>query len=438
LTVGRKNRRSSLFVSFFFPPLGGAGVFRPLKFCKYLPEWGWDTVVVCAEDKARDAYDESLLRDIPLETSVYRVKSDLARHRQISNWLACQPLLWRLATPLRGLVAFPDDKISWAYSTYEQCLKVIRSQSVDVIYTTSYPFSAHLVGLWLKRSTGLPWVADIRDPWSDGPLHMAGLPKWVIARHRRLERKVATEANHVVLVHPLATQSFRERYQDIQDKISCIPNGYDPDDFQRKASPVCARQRITIVHLGTFYGPYNPAPLKRALTLAERKCPDLLKQVKIVFVGGTPVPFDDLPGLEVEISDRVSHHEALQRLQDADIALNVYERAVGKHNISGKLYEYLACGRPILAIVPEDGTTAEIVRTCRAGFIADPDKPEDILAALKQCVEVVKGQHPFVPRDEEVQKFSRLRLAGNLSEIFSLICGNRAQRPSQAKMERGC
>ena len=426
----KKNNYRALFVSYFFPPLGGAGVYRSLKFCKYLPEWGWATDVISAH-ASNEIHDDSLLSQIPSQTRVYRPKNDIPNYTRLSYRLSHLPLLWRLNIVLQGVLGFPDNKRTWAKLAYKTGLKIFRSGQTDLIYTTFNPYAAHQVGLWLKCKTGLPWVADYRDPWSDGPLHMAGLPDWIVARHRRLEHRVAITADHHVFAHPQIAQAFRERHGLPLHKVSCITNGFDPEDFVGWSRPSTYRQRIHIVHLGTFYGPYNPNPLKRALLLAKEKYPNLAESIKLVFVGGTPVSFEDIPGLKIEVMDRVSHHEALRQLQDADIALNVYESSVGKHNISGKLFEYLASERPILAIVPKDGATANIVRTCRAGFVADPDEPDAILSALKKSIEVSRGKLPFQPNREEIEKFSRFRLAGELSKIFNKVVSNNFKTSKQ-------
>jgi glycosyltransferase involved in cell wall biosynthesis len=252
-------------------------------------------------------------------------------------------------------------------------------------------------------------------------MHRAGLADRVLARHFRLEHTVATLADHLTFAHPAIAQSFRRRHNLPASKVSCITNGFDPDDFRGWQHATSERERVSVVHLGTFYGAYNPSPLKRALLLAQERCPRLIEQLKLVFVGGTPVRFDDIPGLAVEVTERVSHQEALRRLRDADVTLNVYERLVGEHNISGKLFEYLAAGRPILAIVPEDGATAEIVAACNAGFVADPDKPEEVLVAIQRCIDAARGRAPFCPDRAEIEKFSRYRLAGQLAATFARV-----------------
>lgn len=413
--------RTALFVSYYFPPLGGPGVYRPLKLCKYLPEWGWTTAVVAADDPQYEHRDETLLAQVPLETPVYRAKGGVPWHGRLCEWLARRRGLWRLGAPVRSVFAFPDEKVDWGRRAYRRGMQAIHDVRPDVIFTTSYPFATHLVGLRLKQATRIPWVADFRDPWADGPMHMAGLSGWTVSRHRALEHRVARTADHLTLAHPLAAESFQARHQIPAEKVSCLTNGFDPEDFEGWTFAPTSRSRIRIVHLGTFYGPYNPAPLKRALALAAEKRPGLLEQIRLVFVGGTNVPFDDIAGLEVEVTGRLAQGDALRRLREGDVALNVYERATGKHNISTKLFEYLAAGRPILAIVPEDGTTAEIVRRCSAGFVADPDRPSDVLAAIERCIEVARGRVPFAPRREEVRRFSRHELAGDLSRILDRL-----------------
>lgn len=409
-------------IAYFFPPLGGAGVYRPLKFCKYLPAWDWKPVVLTADDRQQGLRDETLLADVPPQTTVCRIPSVKSWHTKVSDRLAGRRLMWRVGAMIRNVFAVPDDMKSWVQPAYRMGLKILQSGGADVIYSTSHPFSTHMVAMRLKKATGIPWVADFRDPWSDGAGHMAGLPDWVVARHFRLEHQVAVSADHITFAHPLSASAFPKRHAISGRKVSCITNGFDPDDFRDWTYVPSKRRRIHIVHLGTFYGPYSPAPMKRALLEACKKHQDLLGRIKLIFVGGSPIKFDEIPGIETEVLPRLSHGEALERLRDADISLNVYERSVGKHNISGKLYEYLAAGRPVLAIVPGDGTTAEIVRACRAGFVADPDDVDGIMAALSECINATMGYTPFRSNGEEIQKYSRHALAGRLAKIFAEVC----------------
>jgi glycosyltransferase involved in cell wall biosynthesis len=375
--------------------------------------------VVSSEGRHDDVHDESLLKEVPERTVIRWPKSDVPWQSSVCNWFSHRSLIWRLSKPLSALQFFPDDKNPWASRAYRCGLDIVREGNVDLIYTTSHPFASHMVGLWLKRKTQLPWVADFRDPWFDGPGHTAGLPTSVVKRHLLIERTIATTADHLTFAHPLTAKSFQERHSLPDQKISCITNGFDPEDLDGHVFLRGGRDKIQVVHLGSFYGPYSPAPLKRALVLASKARPDLLKMIKLIFVGGTSVSFNDIPGLEVEVVGRLSHKEAISWLKQADIVLNIYESAVGKHHISGKFFEYLASGLPILGIVPEEGTTAEILRACRAGIVADPDDPGQILTGIERCMDIVKGRVTFNPNQEEIQKFNRYRLTEKLAGIFS-------------------
>jgi glycosyltransferase involved in cell wall biosynthesis len=202
-----------------------------------------------------------------------------------------------------------------------------------------------------------------------------------------------------------------------------ISNGYDPEDFRglppRKPA---TGPRVRFVHTGSFYRHYSPAPLRRALEHAAAARPELLRQMEVVFVGGCPVDFSGLPGLEARVLPRVSHAEAVAWLGRADALMNVYESKTGRHGVSGKLFEYLAAGRPILAVLPPDGTAAEIVRAARAGFTADPDRPDDVLDAVERCIAAAR-EPDFRPDPGVVRGYARPELAAALARVLDRVAG---------------
>jgi len=280
------------------------------------------------------------------------------------------------------------------------------------------------VGLELKRRFGLPWVADFRDPWVKNSILMEGMPPWMMRRHARAERDVLHAADHVLVVSDFMKDDFVQRCGLPPQRITTLPNGFDPGDFPTPTPVPVVNGRVRVVNTGSYYGAYNPQPLRDALATAVRTAPGLLEQMELVFVGGTPVPFDDLPGLAVRVLPRVSHRDALAWQQQAHVLLLVWTSAVTRQNVSGKIFEYLAARRPVLAVVPPDGAAADIIRQSGVGVVVSPDDPPAVLAALQQCLEVARAQRPPFPRHEAgVARFSRQRLTEELAGIFERLVG---------------
>lgn len=417
-----------LVVSYVYPPLGGPGTFRWLKLTRYLPAFGIRPVVLCADDPSYWCRDASLTAEIAVEADVVRHTKprrplyDAIRRRMMRNSLA------RYVSTMDNLVDFPDDKQGWARQAAERAAELVGRERVAAVITTSPPASAHWVGRAIKSRFGLPWVADFRDPWADGPLLMDDLPAWLRRRHAALERRVAQGADHCLFAHPAVERQFGERHGLAQGRTSTLFNGFDPADFASWPPASRPNGHIEIVHTGTFYANYNPSPLRRALESPEIRRQLPLDRLRVTFVGGTGgVRFDDVPGLNVRVLPRVSHAEALAFARDAHVLLCVFTRQTGAHNINGKLFEYMAAKRPILAIVPGEGDAAELVRRTRTGSVADPDDPAAIAAAMRTCIDLAEAGRAGQDRDEaEIAQYDRRRQAAQVAALLERLIARRS------------
>lgn len=418
--------KSILMVTYYFPPIGGPAVYPMLKFCKYLPQYGWLPTVICGgKDDPDFGPDETLVKEIPERVQVRRIDYPHGTiWRQVRGWLF-DHYLGRVGHRIGLFADFPCRFREWAELAIAEAARLIEKSRPDVIWTSSPVLSAHFVGLAIKRRFGIPWVADFRDPWVGNPVLMSEehFPQWQLSRQARAEAKVARESDHCTFAHPLVAQEFAQRHRFLQGKAVPITCGYDPEDFLEKTTRNSSGGRLLIVHTGSFYGEYSPKPLYNALRIAAGRKLALLKQLKLVFVGGCTVDFD-LDGLEVEVLPRVPHGEAIAWMHQSDVQMVVFGSAIGKHNISGKLFDYLATGRPILAIVPERGSCAEIVRKTKSGLVADPDKPDEIIKALVQFVAWKNESKTLVGRNEsEIQQFSYPALTGLLARLLDESAG---------------
>lgn len=412
-----------LMVCYYFPPIGGPGVYRSLKFCKYLPRCGWRPIVVCGHGSDPDfGADSTLLRDVPPQAELHRLDFPWETPwRRTRGWLFGHGL-GRIGHHLGFFFDFPCRFREWSRLARDCAARLAEAERPSVIYTTSPPFSAHLVGKELKRRFGVPWVADFRDPWAKNQILMQGMPRWMLRRHARAEGAVLAAADHVLVVSDGMREDFIQRSGQPLAKLTTITNGFDPEDFPAVTPAPQVDDRVRLVNTGSYYGAYNPQPLRAALAAMAGTNPDLLKQLELVFVGGTPVRFDDLPGLQVKVFPRVDHTEALSWQREAHVLLLVWTSAVTRANVSGKIFEYLAARRPILALVPPDCAAAAIVRESGAGLVASPDDPLAAVQALEQCMRIARGELPPLRRNQEViDRFSRRRLTGKLVRVFDVV-----------------
>src|SRR5262245_22146801 len=257
-------RRRVLVLAYFFPPLGGAGVQRTLKFVRHLDGLGWAATVVSTGSRVYRARDESLLAEVPASSRVVRTRAfPLTRYLGI----ALQTLRLRR---LSAFVLWPDNGLGWAPFALVAALRAARRDGPDVLFSTSAPYASHIVALLVARMTGLPWVADFRDEWSTNP-HLEGQPRVLRALTQRVERSVTERATRIVVAADYFEFAGLEHDDDRRVEI---PNGVDEDDVPL-SSASRPDGRFVLAHVGTLYDIRDPAPALRALaSLADRAAID--------------------------------------------------------------------------------------------------------------------------------------------------------------------
>jgi glycosyltransferase involved in cell wall biosynthesis len=375
-----------LIISFYFPPAGGGGVQRWLKLAGYLPGQGIETHVLAPDDPHWLQSDPDL--EIPAGVHVHR-----ARYHGPSGIRPGEKLfgksglrrLWRraLLTPRRLLV--PDENVSWVASALPVARRIVKREGIDVVITTSPPTSVHMIGAHLQRHTGVRWIADLRDSIvakSDRHYERA-LVRLKEKANRRLARTIARRADAVVCVTPTIARQMTDL--GVRGETLVIPNGADFDDFASIEYEPGERFRIT--HTGNFFGKRDPRPFLSAL--AQIDAP-----ITARFIGEFRTAdrlWAEALGLgeKLELIRFQPHAQAIasQRNSEALLLLIPFSAGRGVDVTSGKIYEYLAARRPILAAVPPQGAAAELVREAGAGLVAAPDDSEAIRAALSELVE---------------------------------------------------
>ncbi|MGC9025323.1 MAG: glycosyltransferase [Chloroflexia bacterium] len=420
-------------IAYFFPPLGGIGSLRSLKFAKYLPEYGWLPYILTTQPKINYPQDPGLLEEVPSVARVFRAPCvDPAR---IEALLLLQwKLLWkmrlrRLATAVEPYkvmrwLAFPDPMFTWLGPAFLAGLYVMTKHRVPIVYTTAPPFTSHLVGYLLKAVTGAVWVADFRDPWSRNPFIV-----YPISALRKLntylERKTIQRADAVITVHERCLGRLEcDIALQRRGKFRIVSNGYDPDDFQALPSS-WQRERFVLAHVGSLYGLSKARYLLAAVDVLVRQGQIPEDKVRVVLQGiqGDPGVTDFLGCSWLEIQEPVSHRDAVQVMRAADVLLLfVTGGEEVDHVVTGKVFEYMASHRPILAMVPPTGATAKIVLDSGTGFVVPP---EDIEAISKTLLDLYKewvaGKLIVQANEDFIHQFDRKRLTGQLAALLDQL-----------------
>ena len=374
-----------LLVSFFFPPAGGGGVQRALKLASHLPALGIETHVLAPDDPRWVHGDGEL--PLPTKAWVHRARfvgpssrrpaEELRGKKGLDYWATRAAL-----TPQRLLV--PDPKVTWNLTAIPAAVRLVREHGIDVVITTSPPPSVHIVGAAVKRATGVPWVADLRDSIAANPHRRAES-----AAVRLKERAgasvlglVARRADAVVAVSEAIAQELRAL--EPAGPVQVVPNACDYEDFEGLEYRPSDRFRIT--HAGSFFGKRTPRPFLSALA-------DSGLDIVARFVGdfrSTDREWAEALGLgdRLELIPYTTHSRALALERDSEALLLLIPESGGRGRgvLSGKLFEYLAAERPILAAVPPDGEAARLLRETGAGIVVAPEDTDGIGAALEGLV----------------------------------------------------
>ena len=397
-------------LAYAFPPLGGAGVQRTLKFVKYLPEHGWEPTVVSVRWSPYQMRDPTLSADLPPGLRLRR-----APELPLTPYLAM--ILSRLGLErARAFVTWPDNFQGWLPGAVALGLREIRRARPDVLYTTSAPYVSHLAGLALHRLTGIPWVADFRDEWAANP-HLRESPLRRLSL--RAERAVAAAAHVVVVGDYFEIAGSRPGHR------TTITNGVDPDDLAGLPPAEPPTDRFRITHVGTLYGDQDAAPVIDALRrLLDRGELDP-SRVELRVAGSVFLP-DGALELPIPVVEEgyLSHRDALVEMRRAT-ALLLYV-APSSLAPSGKLFEYLASERPVLCVARPDGLASQLVRDWNAGAAADP---RDGAAIERAVMELYRRWEAGRPSDlsevrrRTLERFSRRALTGRLASVLSEVAG---------------
>lgn len=415
-----------LVLAYYFPPMGLSGVQRTAKFVKYLPEFGWEPWVVTVGGVAYWAFDPSMWREVR-GSPVLRTPSldplwvlgRVGKRREVRARRGTQDLLVRL----HQAFLVPDNKLGWAPFALRGGMKLLKKRGFGAIYATGPPFTAHLVGVLLKRRSGLPLLLDFRDPWSRSPFLSFPSPLHM-AVHSLLER-VALRAADLCTVTHKGIKGVLNLPSRRPPEVVVLPHGFDPDDFRRTVPGGAGK--FAVVYTGAFYGRLTPKYLLEAVRGLLDEYPELREEIELVFVGAFREEDRELVrrwGLEdvVEATGYLPHRQSVERLCEAHLAWLMLGRGPFVHVwVPGKLFEYIGAGKPILACVPE-GAAADLVRSV-GGTVVPPDDVEAIRGALMAYYRKWRAGELSPLPEEAVRMYDRRLLTGRLAGLLDALTG---------------
>lgn len=437
--------RKVLMIAYTFPPRGGSGVQRTAKFAKYLPVFGWQPIILTVSNPPLREADPSLLEELPDDLWVYRapdfdgnflkrtVDKLFSRNAQYSPKLGSEPS--RLTTPTKGKVRrawqgfiatwllIPDTCIRWFPSALWIGLRIVKQ--CDIIYSTSDPFTNHLVAYFLHKLSGKPWVADYRDPWTQYVVYQ---------RRSRLRSRIDALLEEVLLKSPdkiivtcaATAKGFRDLYPFLsRDKFVEITNGFDAEDFDQPVDSYF--DGFTIGYTGRFDDKKNASSsFLQALKVLRCEHPELASEIQVVFAGSFGQQSRVLLkewGLQemVRPLGYVLHRESVKLLTKFRVLLLTLNDEPGIDlTYPGKLFEYLAAGKTILALVPE-GATANLIRSLNAGLIVPPNDVEGIKEAIIDLYKYYKEGNSLSRIYNDLQRFERRTLTERLAQCLDAV-----------------
>ena len=428
-----------LIISYYWPPTGGSGVQRWVKFAKYLPSEGWQPVIYTPLNPEAITVDESLLDEIPPQVEVIRrkifepyniyraltgAKNRTAQSGEVNPINAQKKsFTQKVSMWIRGNMFIPDPRCFWIGPSVRFLKEYLKEHPVDIIVSTGPPHSMHLIARKVARATGIPWVADFRDPWTKMFYfkHLA-LSPWAKRKHARLEKMVLDDASVVVAVSPLVQDEFKAM---TTTEVDLITNGFDEDDFAAKPQ---RDEYFSITHTGLFASDGNPDILWKVLAEKCRRDSKFKKLLRIRLAGKTDKQITEsivAAGLGENLEDLgyCNHNDAVCLQKSSSLLiLPLRKEPEYRATLPGKLFEYLASERPILGIGQTDGAMARIISQTQAGFVFGWEDSASISRYIDLCWE--RFRNGTLKADtHDIGSFSRRSLTHRMACLFDRLTG---------------
>jgi glycosyltransferase involved in cell wall biosynthesis len=426
-----------LIITYYWPPAGGGGVQRWVKFVKYLRLYGWEPIVYTTQNADYPVLDPTLSSEVPSDITVlrhpiiepyswYNSLSGKNKSEKIEpNFLSQgKKMGWKdqLAVWIRGNLFIPDAKRLWIRPSAVYLATYLKSNPVDAIISTGPPHSCHLIAYRILKKNQMPWLVDYRDPWTQiDYFNDLRLTSWAKKCHLRMEKKVLNSCNRIITVGKTMAEDLASL---TSNRTEVITNGYDDSD--RRSEDETLDTHFSVTYIGTMNDARNPEILWKVLNRLNAIRHPMMQEIKIHLVGKPEkaiIESVNKNGLTdtVDFVGYVSHHEAIRYQNKAQVLLLVINRTSNNKSIlTGKIFEYLASGRPILCIGPKDGDAAEIIHEAGNGIVVDYEDEKSIEIYLTQCFEKYKNG-TLIRNAAGVDRYSRRNLTGKLSKLLDEV-----------------
>lgn len=434
-------QKKILIITYYWPPAGGPGVQRWLKFAKYLPEFGWKPIIYTPENPSYPLLDETLMKDVPENIEIVRIKIwepyQLAEKLNKSNkkfkagqFDVGKNQSWKskLSIWVRGNFFIPDARVFWVNPSVKFLEKYLKENNIGTVVTSGPPHSLHLIGLGLKnKMPELKWIADFRDPWTEISYYKhLKLTKSSDKKHRQLESAVFRNANITLATSYTDAENFRKAGAN----AVCITNGFDESDSGKKAegqnsekANLQIRQAFTLSYIGVLEQLRNPENLWKALDELIKENSEFAADFKLKFVGR----IDDKILQSIENSSLknhilnlgyLSHGKAVEEMQHSDMLLITnFPNESSRGIIPGKIFEYLASGKQILSFGPDKADVAKILEETQAGKHFGYQDTEMVKKFILEKFNLWKNGD-LLENTQHIDQFSRKNLTRQLTEIL--------------------
>lgn len=423
--------KNLLFIAYYFPPMGSSGVQRPFKLMKYLPEQGWNPIVLVPEPGMYHQFDFSLQEELEaLPLTIYRAKGKTPFHVLGGGQKRVPSLPNSLAKVLRYVSAWrylPDNKIGWIKPAMELVPEIISRHKPELIVATSPPATNLILAAEISRQYQIPCVFDMRDDWVDD--HQKIYPtRWHRKKMQTLETQTLEQASAVISVNEVISQALQQRNDHLKIPFVALPSGFDPLDFEQSSASASLKptaDTITLLYSGRLYGENQPDTFLKAFALLVKEQPKLKQTLRLAFQGGLELQHHDLIttlGLSEIIIDLgyVDHNRAIANLKVADALWLMAAHSYRGNQVStGKIIEYMAAKKPIFALAVENGALHELLKPYRAYLLADPYSVTKIKDQLTIFLTYLFRSFPEKVNMDYVQTLNIRSMAERCSAIFN-------------------
>lgn len=413
-----------LVLTYYWPPAGGSGVQRWLKFVKYFRDFGIEPVVYTVENPSYALEDKNLENEIPrgieiLRQPIWEPNNLLGKKKGTSaGFLNSNPsLIGKITHYIRANYFIPDARKYWIKPSVKFLSNYLKEHKIDVIISTGPPHSMHMIGMELKKKHAIKWISDFRDPWTDiDYFHQLPLTKRAIRKHTRLEKEVLRNSDSVIVV----ANTMKENYKSFAEKIHVVTNGYDAEN---QYSEQILDENFSITHIGMMNDDRNPKTFWKVVSEIVGENDEFKKDVEIKLIGKvsdaciSEIEKRDLTD-NLNRIDYLPHSEVLHHQRSSQVLLlAINDVPSAKGIITGKIFEYLNAHRPILAIGPTDGDLSEILNNTNAGIVVDFNDEVSLRSSILEFYRLYK-EKSLIVNSMNIEQYQRKSLTKKISDII--------------------